>query len=272
MAAWRRVTGEDISGGTPLWLNAFGDANRQAACYRRGRVLLAGDAAHRQMPIGGQALNLGLQDAVNLGWKLAAQVRGHAPAGLLDTYHAERHAVGRRVLANIRAQAAILLGDSTVEPLRALLGELLAIPAARAHLAAMISGVDVRYDTHHDIHHDTGDRSHHPLLGRRLPLDLAAPVRAAARAGGWSLLDRAGSLRAAAEPWGARITVAGAGTDLGHGAAGVLVRPDGHVAWAGADPRPLRAALRRWLGPPDPHRADDRSRGPLDRSLTEAES
>ena len=158
--AWKTVTGEDISGGTFLWVNAFSDANRQLACYRHDRILFAGDAAHQQMPTGGQALNLGLQDAVNLGWKLAAGLAGTAPAGLLDTYHTERHAVGRRVLANIRAQAVLLLGGAEVEPVRALLGELMALPDVRARLAAMICGLDIRYDV------GAGDD---PLLGARLP-------------------------------------------------------------------------------------------------------
>ncbi|MHA6758338.1 FAD-dependent monooxygenase [Streptacidiphilus sp. PAMC 29251] len=103
----------------PLWVNSFGDANRQLTQYRHGRVLFAGDAAHQQMPIGGQALNLGLQDAVNLGWKLALQVGSRPPEGLLDSYHDERHAVGGQVLANIRAQALLLLGGTEVEPVRA---------------------------------------------------------------------------------------------------------------------------------------------------------
>ncbi|GAA3302640.1 hypothetical protein GCM10020295_48980 [Streptomyces cinereospinus] len=145
VAAWREVTGEDISHGTPLWVNSFGDASRQAERYRSGRVLLAGDAAHQQMPIGGQALNLGLQDAVNLGWKLAATVRGRAPEGLLDTYHEERHGVGRRVLSAIRAQARLLLGGPEVEALRSVVGELTAYERVRAHLAGTISGLDVRY-------------------------------------------------------------------------------------------------------------------------------
>lgn len=157
---WRRVTGEDIAGGTPLWVNAFGDADRQLTRYRDGRLLFAGDAAHQQMPIGGQALNLGLQDAFNLGWKLALQVAGTAPQGLLDTYHDERHAVGRRVLANIRTQALLLLGGPEVEPVRALLGELIAMEDVRTSLAGMISGLDIRYDV------DDGD---HPLSGLRLP-------------------------------------------------------------------------------------------------------
>ncbi|ROR34049.1 oxygenase [Kitasatospora cineracea] len=159
-AVWQRVTGEDITGGTPLWVNSFGDASRQLARYRHGRILFAGDAAHRQMPIGGQALNLGLQDAFNLGWKLAAVVRGDAGDDLLDTYHDERHAVGRRVLANIRSQATMLLGGPEVEPVRTLLGELITREEVRGHLAGMISGLDVRYPV---------DGPEHPLLGARLP-------------------------------------------------------------------------------------------------------
>ncbi|WP_181808220.1 FAD-dependent monooxygenase, partial [Streptomyces shenzhenensis] len=161
VAAWRDVTGEDIAHGTPLWVNSFGDASRQAERYRAGRVLLAGDAAHQQMPIGGQALNLGLQDAVNLGWKLAATVLGRAPAGLLDTYHDERHAVGRRVLSNIRAQARLLLGGPEVESLRSVVGELTSYEKVRAHLAGMISGLDVRYGA------AEGDED--TLIGSRLP-------------------------------------------------------------------------------------------------------
>ncbi|QIY63670.2 FAD-dependent oxidoreductase [Streptomyces sp. RPA4-2] len=203
---WKRVTGEDISHGTPLWVNAFGDANRQLAHYRHGRVLFAGDAAHRQMPSGGQALNLGVQDAFNLGWKLAAVVRGRAPEELLDTYDTERHTVGRQVLANIRAQVELLLGGPEVEPARALLTELLAVDGVRRHLAGMISGLGIRYDVGGVADHagsggDAGDEgaggaagvvvlgvstgpgvgaasgidawgdtaAGHPLLGRRLP-------------------------------------------------------------------------------------------------------
>ncbi|TGZ05061.1 monooxygenase, partial [Streptomyces rhizosphaericola] len=119
VAAWSAVTGEDLSSGTPLWVNAFGDVSRQAEQYRRGRVLLAGDAAHAQMPIGGQALNLGLQDAVNLGWKLAAVTGGRAPAGLLDTYHRERHEVGRQVFAQVETDEcdpAAVMGREAVGP------------------------------------------------------------------------------------------------------------------------------------------------------------
>ncbi|WP_306318224.1 MULTISPECIES: SDR family oxidoreductase [unclassified Streptomyces] len=144
-AAWRRITGEDIGGGTPLWVNAFGNARRQADRYRRGRVLLAGDAAHAQLPVGGQALNLGLQDAADLGWKLAAQCRPGADPALLHSYHEVRHPVGRRTLANIEAQAQLLLGGPEVDALRTVTGELLALAPARRHLAAMISGLDAPY-------------------------------------------------------------------------------------------------------------------------------
>jgi oxygenase len=243
---WKRVTGEDISGGTPLWVNSFGDASRQLTGYRHGRVLFAGDAAHRQMPIGGQALNLGLQDAFNLGWKLALHVRGAAPAALLDSYHDERHAVGRRVLANIRAQALMLLGGPEVEPLRTVLGELITQEGVRAHLAGMISGLDVRYDM--------GGPAH-PLLGTRLPPATlhtgggAVTTAGLLRAGGGLLIGPRGTAAAPrCEGWTDRVTAVAA--DPGpYGADTVLVRPDGHVAWAGSDGKDLAQALSRWFGP-----------------------
>ncbi|WP_432073735.1 FAD-dependent monooxygenase [Streptomyces wuyuanensis] len=252
---WKRVTGEDISGGTPLWVNSFGDANRQLVAYRRGPVLFAGDAAHRQMPIGGQALNLGLQDAVNLGWKLAAEVRGRAPRGLLDTYHAERHAVGRRVLANIRAQALLLLGGPEVDPVRILLGELIGErPEVREHLAGMISGLDIRYGG--------GPDSADALLGTRLPyLRLDGPsgpltTRELLRASGRGLLldlaDDAG-LRTAVGSFADRLVTVTArpAADSPLGAVrAVLVRPDGYIAWTGAEGEPAEPgiALNAWFG------------------------
>ncbi len=248
---WQHVTGEDISGGTPLWVNAFGNASRLAERYRAGRVLLAGDAAHQLMPAGGQAINLGLQDAVNLGWKLAAQLTGAAPAGLLDTYHSERHEVGARVLRNVDAQAMILLGDADVEPVRMAFAEMMAVPTVRDLLAGAISGLDVRYE-----------RGAHPLTGARMPQvglrTASGPTTSAAllRFGRGVLLDLSGDparqawLREAAGGWAGRVDVA---CPLGpvdglDAADGVLLRPDGHVAWAGTradDPRP---ALRRWFG------------------------
>lgn len=144
VTAWAAVTGEDIGHGRPLWLNRFGNASRQVTEYQRGRVLLAGDAAHTQMPVGGQALNLGLQDAANLGWKLADVVTGRSDPRLLADYHAERHAVGHRTLTNIRAQALLLFGAAEVTDLREVFGELLDLDVARRHLARMVSGLDVR--------------------------------------------------------------------------------------------------------------------------------
>ncbi|MEU8592061.1 FAD-dependent monooxygenase [Streptomyces sp. NPDC048664] len=264
---WKRVTGEDIGHGTPLWVNAFGDADRQLARYRHGRVLFAGDAAHQQMPSGGQALNLGVQDAFNLGWKLAAVARGSAGAELLDTYHEERHAVGHRVLANIRAQVQLLLGGPEVEPVRALLAELLTLDGVRERLAGVISGLGIRYDT-------GAEPGAHPLVGGRLP-DVAlepgpgGPEDAGVhrttellRTGRGLLLlqdaDDAGALRAAATGWADRLTVTGLrpapGSPLPSGQA-LLVRPDGYVAWSGTAPAELSEALHRWLGPsrPGPH-------------------
>ncbi|GID94071.1 FAD-dependent monooxygenase [Amorphoplanes digitatis] len=254
--AWKRVTGEDLSGGTPLWVNAFGDANRQLRHYRHGRILFAGDAAHQQMPAGGQALNLGLQDAANLGWKLALEVGARPPAGLLDSYHRERHQVGARVLANIRAQALLLLGDEEVDSVRVLLGELLAEEGNRDRLAAMISGLDVRYPQ------EDGDD---PRLGRRMP-ELTwqtpdGPVGTAAllRAGRGVLLDRCGRpggpMSRIGRPWADRVdtvTARPAGDAEFEDHTAVLIRPDGYVAWIGADVHGAEEALRRWFGAATP--------------------
>jgi oxygenase len=249
--AWKRVTGEDIRDGKPLWVNAFGDANRSLASYRDGPVLFAGDAAHRQLPIGGQALNLGLQDAVNLGWKLALVARGAAPDELLDSYHAERHAVARRVLANIRAQAWLLLGGPEVEPVRAILGELITLDEVRTHLAGMMSGLDLRYEVGAD---------EHPLLGLRMPpLQLTTvdgPVSTATLlrrgAGRGLLLDLSAdgaALAAVAGPWADRVqVVAATPSDALPGVGSVLIRPDGHIAWVGPTPSGPAPALRRWFG------------------------
>ncbi|MEV5432620.1 SDR family oxidoreductase [Streptomyces sp. NPDC052701] len=276
---WRHVTGEDIGDGTPLWLNAFGDASRLAARYRAGRVLLAGDAAHQQMPVGGQALNLGLQDAVNLGWKLAAVVRGRAPEGLLDTYHRERHAVGARVLAGIEAQAALLLGGPEVEAMRSVLAELRGHERVRRHLAGTISGLDVRYDLGTDGHARPGTRDPetetgaeaetdgHALLGARLePAELVTDrgtttTAALLRSGRGLLLDLRGDrthharLRRECGPWLDRVDLVAAepgpaGAPGGRDA--FLVRPDGHVVWtaSASGPDGPAAALEAWFGPP----------------------
>lgn len=247
VAAWARITGEDIGAGTPVWINAFGDTRRQAARYRQGRVLLAGDAAHQQMPSGGQALNLGLQDAANLGWKLAAETRGHAGPTLLDSYHEERHPVGARVLTNIAAQALLLLGDHSVEPVRAVLAGLLATEPARAHVAGMISGLDIRYGA------GPGD---HPLLGAglrwcRLAGEARTTTFSLLRQGKGLLLDLTGDagIGDVAGPWADRVKAVHAVADSDPGFGAALVRPDGYLAWVDGTRADLVTALNRWFGP-----------------------
>lgn len=258
--SWKRITGEDITGGDPIWLDAFDDAMLQTRLYRRGPVLLAGDAAHAQLPVGGQALNLGLQDAANLGWKLAAEVTGRAPDGLLDSYHDERHAAGARALASIRSQAQLLFGGEEVDGLRGVIAELLALPDVRKSLAAAVSGVSVRYPR---------APSDHPLVGARLPvLDLLTSTghittAELLRPGRGLLLLLGGELELAeaAAGWSSSVTVVIAqpsGELLD--AAAVLARPDGHIAWARSSAEPgqapeLRAALARWFQP-DPTKGE----------------
>ncbi|MEU6422807.1 FAD-dependent monooxygenase [Streptomyces spiralis] len=258
--AWEHITGEDISGGGAQWVSFFSDATRQAAHYRRGRILLAGDAAHIHLPAGGQGLSTGVQDAANLGFKLAAVATGRAGQDLLDTYHAERHPVGRRLLMNTRAQGMVFLGGTPAEPLRRILTELTGYDTVRRHLAGIVSHLDIRYD----VTDDTGQVAH-PLLGRRLgKLPLSGPdghtdTFRLLHAGRGILLDLAGDarLREAAAGWAGRVdavTATPATADAGAvfaGAQAVLVRPDGHVAWThtgGTDG--LGTALTRWFGTP----------------------
>ncbi|MFD7291891.1 FAD-dependent monooxygenase [Streptomyces sp. NPDC059897] len=255
---FKRLTDVDISAARPVWLSAFTDAARQVTEYRRGRVLLSGDAAHIHLPAGGQGMNTSLQDSVNLGWKLASVVRGTAPEELLDSYHEERHEVGRRLLANTRAQSLLILGGEDVAPLRDVLAGLLDIDEVARRLAERASGLDIRYDV-------GGGR--HPLLGARLPeLALHDGRRATTstellRAGRGLLLDLDDSagLRRRALPWNHRIDVVTAtARDLPEssplaGTTGVLVRPDGHVAWAApGSHHDLPMALTRWFGPARP--------------------
>src|SRR6202035_4490365 len=159
------VWGTDFGGHSPVWISRFTDMTRQAASYRKGRVLLAGAAAHVHSPLGGQGLNTGVQDAVNLGWKLAATVQGWAPDDLLDTYHAERHPVATRVLRLNLAQTTFTRSDARIDALRDVMSDLLSMDEPRKRYGAMMSGLD--------IHYDLGEG--HPLLGRRMPdLDLVA--------------------------------------------------------------------------------------------------
>jgi 2-polyprenyl-6-methoxyphenol hydroxylase-like FAD-dependent oxidoreductase len=248
------VYGTDFGLRSATWISRFTDMARQAASYRRGRVLLAGDAAHVHPPQGGQGLNIGVQDAVNLGWKLARVVDGTSPDGLLDTYHAERHPVGARVLHNTMAQVALSRPDERHQALRDTVGELLGMDEPRRHIAAMLSGLDV--------HYDLGDG--HPLLGRRMPdLDLSTadgPTRVFALLHDARpvLLNLAPSGGSDVAPWANRVRTVDATYDgtlelplLGEVTAppAVLIRPDGHVAWAGdvTDPD-LPRALATWFG------------------------
>jgi 2-polyprenyl-6-methoxyphenol hydroxylase-like FAD-dependent oxidoreductase len=250
------VYGTDYGIHSPTWISRFTDVTRQAAAYRERRVLLAGDAAHVHAPDGGQGLNTGVQDAVNLGWKLAQVVNGISPESLLDTYHAERHPVAARVLHNTMAQVALRREDDRTKALRDTMADLLGMDEPRRRFAGMMSGLD--------IHYDLGEG--HPLLGRRMPdLDLVTadgPLRV------FTLLhDARPVLLNLGEPggfdigpWANRVQLIDAkyvGTwelpVLGAVTAptGVLIRPDGYVAWVGdLTQRGLADALTTWFGPP----------------------
>lgn len=237
----RDLAGTDFGVHSPRWLSRFGDATRQAERYRVGRVLLAGDAAHIHPPTGGQGLNLGVQDAFNLGWKLAAEVNGWAPEGLLDSYHTERHPVGARVLDNTRAQITLLGTGPGATALREMFAELMDFEEVNRYVTGMITAVDVRYDL--------GEG--HELLGRRLrdlPLGQGR-LYELMHGGRGLLLDRTGGLSVAG--WEDRVDhVADAAEELDVPA--VLLRPDGHVAWAGEEQKELDGALPRWFGAPVP--------------------
>jgi 2-polyprenyl-6-methoxyphenol hydroxylase-like FAD-dependent oxidoreductase len=250
------VYGTDYGIHSPTWISRFTDMTRQAAAYRDRRVLLAGDAAHVHSPVGGQGLNTGVQDAVNLGWKLAQVVHQTAPEGLLDTYHAERHPVAARVLRNTMAQVALMRTDDRIEALRDTVSELLSMDEPRRRFAAMMSGLD--------IHYDLGEG--HPLLGRRMPdLDLVTangPLRVFTllHAGRPVLLNLGEPGGFDITPWADRvrsIDAEYAGTwelpALGAVPAptAVLIRPDGYVAWVGdLTQLGLVEALTTWFGPP----------------------
>ena len=250
------VDGTDYGVHSPTWISRFTDMTRQAASYRKGRVLLAGDAAHVHPPQGGQGLNTGVQDAVNLGWKLAQVVNGTSPDGLLDTYHAERHPVGARVLHNTMAQVALRGTDERTDALRDTMTELLSMDEPRKRFAAMLSGLD--------IHYDLGEG--HPLLGRRMPdLDLVAadgPLRVFTLLHGAKpvLLNLGEPGGFDITPWADRVQMIDAEyvglwelPVLGAVTAptAVLIRPDGYVAWVGdLTHLGLPEALTTWFGPP----------------------
>ncbi|QGZ47302.1 rifampin monooxygenase [Streptomyces sp. QHH-9511] len=233
----RVFAGTDFGVHAPRWLSRFGDATRQAERYRVGRVLLAGDAAHIHPPTGGQGLNLGIQDAFNLGWKLAAEVNGWAPEGLLDSYHAERHPVGARVLDNTRAQITLLGTDPGATALRELFSRLMDFEEVNRYVTEMITAVGVRYDF--------GEG--HELLGGRMRDVKLKQGRLYERMHGGRglLLDQTGRL--SVEGWADRVDhVVDVSEELD--APAVLLRPDGHVAWVGDDHQDLLGRLSQWFG------------------------
>jgi 2-polyprenyl-6-methoxyphenol hydroxylase-like FAD-dependent oxidoreductase len=248
------VDGTDYGLRSASWISRFTDMTRQAVSYRHGRVLLAGDAAHVHPPHGGQGLNTGVQDAVNLGWKLAQVVNKTSPESLLDTYHAERHPVGARVLHNTMAQVALASPGDRHQALRDIMTELLGMDEPRRRIAAMLSGLD--------IHYDLGEG--HPLLGRRMPdLNLvtahgAVRVFAHLHDARALLLNLGKPWACDTSPWADRVLAIDAEHDgdwelpvLGHVAApaAVLIRPDGYVAWVGdGTDTGLRDALTTWFG------------------------
>ncbi|EMF00156.1 FAD-dependent oxidoreductase [Streptomyces mobaraensis NBRC 13819 = DSM 40847] len=250
-----RALGRRVEIAEVRWLTRFGDAARLAERLRAGRVLLVGDAAHIHPPAGAVGVNAAIDDAMNLGWKLALVARGLAPERLLESYHRERHAAGARLLRDTRAQALLAAEGERLAPVRDLLGELATAEGTAGHVAETITGVNTRYPAH--------DEHGHPWEGRMIPGDglLPAPARTG---GGALLLDEAAApaaVREAAASWNGRVTVTAVPSGRLPGTYAVLVRPDGHVGWvarpgagAGAEAAggAVRSALEWWFGPPAP--------------------
>jgi hypothetical protein len=233
----RELAGTDFGVHSPRRLTRFGDATRQAERYRSGRVLLAGDAAHIHPPIGGQGLNLGVQDAFNLGWKLAAEIGGWAPEGLLDSYHTERHPVAASVLNNTRAQSELLSPEPGPQAVLRLISELMDFEEVNRYLIRKITAIGVRYDF----------GGEHPLVGRRLrDIELKrGRLYGLMHSGRGLLLDQTGQLEVSG--WADRIDhIVDKSSELDVPAA--LLRPDGHVAWVGDDQQDLRVLLPKWFG------------------------
>ena len=233
----RKLAGTDFGAHSPRWLSRFGDATRLAERYRTGRVLLAGDAAHIHPPLGGQGLNLGIQDAFNLGWKLAAEIHGWAPDGLLDSYHTERHPVAADVLDLTRAQMQLQSLEPGAQAVRRLVSTLMDFEDVNRYLIEKITAIGIRYDFGDD----------HPLVGRRLrDVELQqGRLYELMRSGRGLLLDQTGRLSVGG--WADRVDhVIDDSADLD--APAVLLRPDGHVAWVGQEQQDLLNHLPQWFG------------------------
>ena len=258
-AALMRVDGTDHGAHSPQYISRFTDMTRQAVTYRRGRVLIAGDAAHVHAPLGGQGLNLGIQDSVNLGWKLAQVIRGTSPNTLLDSYEAERHPVAAKVMQNAMAQRALSATDERTVALRDIVADLLTLDEARRSIAGMISGLDIRYRP---------DVDHHPIVGRRVPDFELKTANGPTRV--YEHIHDAKALLIDLEPtsdrdpsaWNVRVKHI-VGTYPGpwelpivgtvQPPSALLVRPDGYVAWAGTGTSDgLHEALTTWFGAPMP--------------------
>jgi 2-polyprenyl-6-methoxyphenol hydroxylase-like FAD-dependent oxidoreductase len=274
--AWQRLTGDSIHHARPLWMWACGNSARLATGYRRGRVFLAGDAAHDTPPLAAWGLSAGILDAVNLGWKLAAAVTGWGDEALLDSYSGERHPIGERLMRDIRAASMLYLGGDEMEPLRDVLRELVAWKDAAGFLAGEVSGLGIRYEV---------GAGEHPLLGKRMPPErrLVLAGQAATRvadllnpARGVFVTTEAASENARlASGWADRVdVVAGHWDEAGPAEAGpaeagpaeALIRPDGYVAWTAPGGGDLATALARWFGAPraaEPLAAEPRAAEPL---------
>jgi hypothetical protein len=248
-AVLRRVSGKEVTLTGLTVASTWTDRSKQATTYRQGRVLLAGDAAHVHSPLGGQGLNLGLGDAMNLGWKLAATVRGDAPDGLLDSYTAERHPVGARILEWTRAQVALMRPDRLSRALQGIVRDLIDTRDGATYFAERVWGVSLRYDL--------GEA--HPLVGRSCPdfeLEDGTRIGPRLREGTALLLDfgREPSLQSLDGLWGDRVRYVASDARDRLGLRALLVRPDGFVAWASdttPSPPDVTRAAARWFG----HRA-----------------
>ena len=262
-----RVTDMSVKVGRPIWLSRFNDATRLAAQYRHKRVLLAGDAAHIHFPISGQGMSLGIADAVNLGWKLAAEVQGWAPLSLLDTYHSERHPVGRQVCMNTQAQTALTFPLDRVPPLREMFTNMVRFEDAHRYLVEVVSGLDVCYpmESGQSSNREPLRAEGHSLLGRRMPdLELitnsgkTTTIGASLHSGRGVIFDLTGGSTDLPEwsGWRDRVDFISSKSCTAFDASSVLVRPDGHVAWVSdsrdpeGDRERFQVAISAWFGKP----------------------